>query len=402
MANFGDIINSLAIGALQSVRRNATDTAFEAYTPSAGANPTASVGLTAVNGSAATWMRSDGAPAIDQTISPSWTGLHQFNKANIKTTYTDAVQVENTTASDGTNTVQQSPSLRFTAHVWNTTATAADNTFDVRETLVPTSSATPTAKLSWRFSNNGGAFADMMSLDNIGNLTTALTLKSVNAADGTLIGFSNALATGGGSVLFQLTGSITATNVINVRNLSGDIAIGAGSSSVSSGNSTAVAGHTHAITSSSNPGAAASILATDANGYTQVVRIGAGGAPEAALHGIGSNANSLVYLLKLTHGNAAAGAAPGILFSEDAVDSNRGKGGIAYRSDGSGFNRGDFYFLQNKTGDTSLAALTDVVFTIKNNGTLIYTNPPAFASGDKYLVIDSSGNIHKSALGPAS
>lgn len=36
MANFGQIISSLAIGASQSVRRNAGDTAFEAYTPSAG------------------------------------------------------------------------------------------------------------------------------------------------------------------------------------------------------------------------------------------------------------------------------------------------------------------------------------------------------------------------------
>lgn len=308
MANFGDILNSLAIGALQSVRRNATDTAFEAYTPSADANPTASVGLTAVNGSAATWMRSDGSPPIDQTIAPSWTGLHQFNKANIKTTYTDAVQVENATASDGTNTVQQSPSLRFTAHVWNTTATAADNTFDVRETLVPTSGATPTAKLSWRFSNNGGAFADMMSLDNIGNLTTALTLKSVNAADGTLIGFSNATATGGGSVLFQLTGSITATNVINVRNLSGDIAIGAGSSSVSSTNSTAVAGHTHAVVSSANPGAAASILATNSSGYVQVVRLGAGTAPATTLHAVGVDSATSYIVNTLTGGTSGYGS----------------------------------------------------------------------------------------------
>lgn len=39
-----------------------------------GANPTASVGLTAVNGSASTYLRSDGAPALDQTIVPTMTG----------------------------------------------------------------------------------------------------------------------------------------------------------------------------------------------------------------------------------------------------------------------------------------------------------------------------------------
>lgn len=42
------------------------------------ANPTASVGLTAVNGSANTAMRSDAAPPIDQTIAPTWTGIHIF------------------------------------------------------------------------------------------------------------------------------------------------------------------------------------------------------------------------------------------------------------------------------------------------------------------------------------
>lgn len=43
------------------------------------ANPTAAVGLTAVNGSLATAMRSDGAPALSQAITPTWTALHTFN-----------------------------------------------------------------------------------------------------------------------------------------------------------------------------------------------------------------------------------------------------------------------------------------------------------------------------------
>lgn len=43
------------------------------------ANPTASVGLTAVNGSAATFMRSDAAPALDQSIAPTWLGMHTFS-----------------------------------------------------------------------------------------------------------------------------------------------------------------------------------------------------------------------------------------------------------------------------------------------------------------------------------
>lgn len=58
----------------------------ELYTAAAGAvavaNPSSQlVGLTAINGSAATAMRSDGAPALDQTIAPTWTGIHTFSLA---------------------------------------------------------------------------------------------------------------------------------------------------------------------------------------------------------------------------------------------------------------------------------------------------------------------------------
>lgn len=51
-------------------------TTGSAITP---ANPTASVGLSAVNGSASTYMRSDGAPALSQSITPTWTGAHTFS-----------------------------------------------------------------------------------------------------------------------------------------------------------------------------------------------------------------------------------------------------------------------------------------------------------------------------------
>lgn len=44
-----------------------------------GANPTAKVGTAIVNGSAATFMRSDAAPPVDLTFTPTWTGLHTFN-----------------------------------------------------------------------------------------------------------------------------------------------------------------------------------------------------------------------------------------------------------------------------------------------------------------------------------
>jgi hypothetical protein len=53
-------------------------------TPATGANPTASVGTSAVNGVATTFLRSDGAPALDVGISPIWTGDHDFGGGSIE------------------------------------------------------------------------------------------------------------------------------------------------------------------------------------------------------------------------------------------------------------------------------------------------------------------------------
>lgn len=48
---------------------------------STGADPTAQVGTAVINGAAATYMRSDAAPAINQAMSPTWTGHHTFGGA---------------------------------------------------------------------------------------------------------------------------------------------------------------------------------------------------------------------------------------------------------------------------------------------------------------------------------
>ena len=56
-----------------------TGTGSDCGTSSAtGANPSASVGLTAVNGTSTHFLRADGAPALSQSITPTWTGLHKY------------------------------------------------------------------------------------------------------------------------------------------------------------------------------------------------------------------------------------------------------------------------------------------------------------------------------------
>lgn len=51
--------------------------------PTLGGNPSATIGLTATNGSATTYLRSDAAPALDVTISPTWSGTHTFAQTGL-------------------------------------------------------------------------------------------------------------------------------------------------------------------------------------------------------------------------------------------------------------------------------------------------------------------------------
>jgi hypothetical protein len=59
------------------------------------ANPSASVGLSVVNGSASTYMRSDGAPALSQSIVPTWTGAHTWSATYVAFTNTAGAQSVN-------------------------------------------------------------------------------------------------------------------------------------------------------------------------------------------------------------------------------------------------------------------------------------------------------------------
>lgn len=75
-------IKSAVKGTFPNVNAAVTATDEQLNPGGLGANPTGTVGLTAVNGSALTYVRSDGAPALSQAIVPTWTGLHTFTNAN--------------------------------------------------------------------------------------------------------------------------------------------------------------------------------------------------------------------------------------------------------------------------------------------------------------------------------
>lgn len=95
--------------------------------PPAAANPTGSVGLAAVNGSATTFLRSDGAPALSQTITPTMSGAWIFSAADAAST--SAVKLTGTISAGGTGTTNfplffLQPATATASTTWSTSGTA--------------------------------------------------------------------------------------------------------------------------------------------------------------------------------------------------------------------------------------------------------------------------------------
>ena len=139
-------------------------------------------------------------------------------------------------------------------------------------------------------------------LDTLATDIAALTInEGAGAAGGSLSGSgtTNRIAqwTGsaslGDSTLIKtgagvLTLSAAADYTLTVP-ATGTGAMGAGAVTVTSTNNATIADHTHAATSSSNPGAAARLLASDANGYLRLTRIGLNKTPTSALDVVGQS-----------------------------------------------------------------------------------------------------------------
>lgn len=152
-----------------------------------GGNPTASVGLTAVNGSSPNFMRADGAPALDQTIAPTMTGVWTFQKNAIATTTTNAVFIANNTAATSGATLQYSPNLIWGSTAWNTSGTPANNFLGAKTELRGLSNGNPQGTLYLGFATstsaitNSTTFNDRFSFgDNgdLGILTGGLNLSN--------------------------------------------------------------------------------------------------------------------------------------------------------------------------------------------------------------------------------
>lgn len=178
--------------------------------PPAAANPTGVSGLTVINGSATTFMRSDAAPALNQGISPTWTGVHTFTSAFQVTANTCVFGGSTVIQADGAhNGTFQAVGSRPTFVNWTNGGTGlalAYNMVMSRGSGAGNFSANGASdEITWSFwGDNGSAFT------RIGQV--AAGVQSVSGADlgGELI-FATSNASG------TLTNAFTIDNAQNLQ-----------------------------------------------------------------------------------------------------------------------------------------------------------------------------------------
>lgn len=164
---------------------NGTDWISQAPTGGGGtvANPTALVGMTAVNGTATSAIRSDGAPAIDPAIQPTWTGTagHIFEKDALGATTAPMVTLQNLT--NAANGAQQiSPSLYFYGSSW-TTGSGLPNKVGIRMYgAAAQGSSTPVSQWGFDYSLNGGStWTNALFFSSSSGFSFANTFTGTNA-----------------------------------------------------------------------------------------------------------------------------------------------------------------------------------------------------------------------------
>lgn len=106
--------------------------------------------------------------AIDQTFTPTWTGLHTHQINAIGTGTSDAILIQNATAATSGATVQNSPNIHLSGFGWNTTSTTSQSV-DFRMKVVPNSGSTVGGQWKLQGSTNGGGYTDFLLVDNFGS-----------------------------------------------------------------------------------------------------------------------------------------------------------------------------------------------------------------------------------------
>lgn len=128
---------------------------------------------TTISRSAAGLLAVEGNIIPHVAYAATWTASHVFQKANITTTSTDGVTLENPTASTAVVTAQWSPRLHFIGHAWKSNATAADQVADwIIENQPVTGAAAITSSLVISSQIAAGGYTARLTLTSGGQLET--------------------------------------------------------------------------------------------------------------------------------------------------------------------------------------------------------------------------------------
>lgn len=185
-----------------------------------------------------------------------------------------------------------------------------------------------------------------------------------NQPNGTLVGLATSI-TAGKTLTLAASTDVTATFPIT-----GTVAMGAGTNTVSSTNNVTVAAHTHAITSSSNPGAAAQILASSAAGALTLAKLGVGVVPSLTFAEIVAAQPALIDYYGLL-----------LIMSSDTAAINKG-GGIGFGGSYTGTTREPWASIHGRKENATAGNLAGYL--------TFYTRPAAGAIAER-VKISSTG-----------
>jgi hypothetical protein len=209
-ATFSGVTDSAITGSTQCVQVNSSGVmsgtgAACGGSGSTGANPTASVGLATVNGSAVTFMRSDAAPPLSQSIAPTWTGTHKFTNGTLQLLGSSSGAMTLEAPAAASSYVVTFPPTTDTVDVLGTAQTfTAAKTFANSDLLLQGASTGTTAFSSANSSSTNYTAAIPANSGTVAEINLAQTFTALQTfgTDISIAGVTPTGATGTGNAVF--------------------------------------------------------------------------------------------------------------------------------------------------------------------------------------------------------